>query len=120
MIAMLVGDDDQAGLVDGRGDVAGGGRIVRLLDATSEEPVDLLVHAGVHHHRAVGIHDLKRRPCLHTRLDGRALHGEVLGAAALGEFQDIDAQRLSSRNEPRHSPGDGDVGAPGGSLGVRT
>ena len=101
MIAVLVGDDDQLRGGDGAFDLSCRLRIVGLVDAAAEEAMDLLIHPGVHHQVAVGEHHLERGARLHAWIGGRAFDREILGAAALREFQDVDAHRLASRREIR-------------------
>src|SRR5262245_17548444 len=73
-------------------------REVWLFDTTAEEFMDLQVHAAVDHDRTVGIDDLIGGARLDARLARRALDREVLGAAALGELHNVDAQGKGARH----------------------
>ena len=86
---------------------------IGLLHTAAEEFVHLQIHAGIHHDGAVAIDHLKRRARLDARVLGGAFDREILGPAALGEFQHIDPQRLGAGKQPRDLTDILDVCRPG-------
>src|SRR5262245_39451397 len=98
MVAMLVSDDNGPGSAQRFFDPLRLFREIWLHGAAAEKFVDLFVHARVDHDVTVGVDDLENRPSLDAWDRRRALDGKVFGAAAFGEFQDIDPQRPPARN----------------------
>ncbi len=119
MIAMLMRHDDEFCRAQRLLTLRVGFREIGFLLAAAEEFVHLQVHAGIDHHGAVGIDDLKGRARLDAGDFGRALDGKILGTSAFGEFQHIDAEWPCARNEGCGLAHRGDVGGPGGSLSAR-
>ena len=72
VVAVLVRHDNEPGASERPFHLSGRFGVVGLLDATAEELVDLLVHAGIDHHVPVAVDDLEHRARLHAGLGSGA------------------------------------------------
>ena len=80
MIAMFVSNDNCPGAADRTLHLFCRFRIERLRYPTPKKIVDLLIHTGVEHDVAIGIHNLEHGARLNARLIRRSFHGEFFGA----------------------------------------
>src|SRR5438132_9491990 len=113
MIAMFVSNDNCPGAADRTLHLFCRFRIERLRYPTPKKIVDLLIHTGVEHDVAIGIHNLEHGARLNARLIRRSFHGEFFGATAFCKLQDVNAKWGWARNHPRGLPYLTDVCRPG-------